>query len=78
MPLISNVETTFNKVGGYPNFYAPDARKLEDDVNVLLFQLETDNKIVDTGRDTLLKFYIKETDLINLNFEHVFYIIENK
>ena len=78
IPLISNIETTFIKVGGYPNFYAEDSRKLEDDVNVLLLQLETDNKIINTGKDTLIKFYIKEEDLKNLNFDHVFYIIENK
>lgn len=63
-----------HKIGGYAFFTQEDPRKVEENEEILLFQLDTDQKNgLLWGDMGVCNFFINKTDLENLDFSKVMY-----
>ena len=62
-----------HKMGGYAYFVGRDPRDLDDPM-MLLFQLDTDHQAgLAWGDSGVANFFIREQDLLNLDFSRVLY-----
>lgn len=64
------VSAAKHKIGGYAEFAGKDPRS-KDDPMLLLFQLDSDDEMIDWGDFGVLNFFIRKSDLEQLDFSKV-------